>query len=168
MLYNTLILPHISYCNLVWASSRTSTQPLLLLQKKAIRICSGAGYRDHSDPLFTRFKTLKINDIHFLQTALFMFRYKTNLLPPSFTTMFRTNQNIHPYPTRRAADFHLHNPITTLAHKSIRHSGPDVWNSIPVEIRNCHSLYSFKRKVKQMLITQYLTWSDHCTFYVNC
>ena len=156
MLYNTLILPYISYCNIIWANSKTNTQPLLLLQKKAIRICSDAGYRDHSDPLFARFKSLKINDIHFLQIALFMFRYNTDLLPMSFNNMFRTNQNVHSYSTRRATDIHLHNPLTALAHKSIRHSGPDVWNSLPVEIRNRYSFYSFKHSIKQMLITQYL------------
>ena len=156
MLYNSLILPYILYCNIIWANSKTNTQPLLLLQKKAIRICSDAGYRDHSDPLFARFKSLKINDIHFLQIALFMFRYNTDLLPMSFNNMFRTNQNVHSYSTRRATDIHLHNPLTALAHKSIRHSGPDVWNSLPVEIRNRHSFYSFKHSIKQMLITQYL------------
>ena len=35
MLYNTLILPHISYCNIVWGNSgKTKVNPILLLQKK--------------------------------------------------------------------------------------------------------------------------------------
>ena len=48
MLYNTLILPYISYCNILWATSKKITNIILLLQKKAIRICAGAGFRDHT------------------------------------------------------------------------------------------------------------------------
>ena len=43
MLYNSLILPYITYCNLVWATgAKTKIDPIHLLQKKAIRICTGS------------------------------------------------------------------------------------------------------------------------------
>ena len=34
MLYNTLILPYISYCNILWATCKTVTNNILLLQKR--------------------------------------------------------------------------------------------------------------------------------------
>ena len=38
-LYNTLILPYLNYCNIIWANNKPSClRPLLMLQKKVIRI----------------------------------------------------------------------------------------------------------------------------------
>ena len=154
-LYNTLVLPHISYCNIVWANSYSSTNSLFLLQKKAIRICAGANYRDHTDPIFYQYKVLKIQDINFLQTAVFMFRHKSNIIPLYFKNMFRQNRDIHSYPTRHACNIHLTNPRTLLSHKSIRHSGPDVWNSLSPQIRGISSARLFKKSVKTLLFAQY-------------
>ena len=110
MLYNTLILPYISYCNIIWATSRSVTDAIMLLQKKAVRICAGAGYRDHTRPLFIELRSLTVNDIHFLQTSLFMYRFNNNLLPASFASMFHLNNAIHSYPTRQSTNIHLLNP----------------------------------------------------------
>ena len=104
---------------------------------------------------FFSFKTLKVKDIHILQNALFMFRFNTNSLPRSFENMFHLNAEVHSYPTRQATDVHLCNPKTLLAHKSVRHTGPDIWNKLPSELCNIKSIYSFKKAVKNMLITQY-------------
>ena len=159
-LYNALILPHIMYCNIVWANcSITKMQQILLLQKKALRICTYSNYLANSNPIFYHLKTLKVNDIHTLQTATFMFKYTSNLLPSIFRNFYTTNLNVHSYPTRHANDYHLNNPKLILAQKSIRHHGSEVWNNLPNHIKNSKSLYSFKALVKKHLLTQYSTIS---------
>ena len=121
LLYNALIVPFLNYCNIVWGNcNKTKINTLLLLQKRAIRICSHTNYLAHTTPIFKRMKTLKAEDIHTFQTAIFMYKYVTNLLPPSFQNFFTNNANILSYPTRRSTDFHLNNPRTLLAHKTIR------------------------------------------------
>ena len=155
MLYNSLVLPYISYCNIVWANSYNSTNRIFILQKKALRICAGANYLDHTDPIFNRYHILKIHDINFLQTALFMFRYNAKILPSYFQNLFQSNREIHSYPTRHVSDIHLTNPKTLLAHKSIRHTGPDVWNSLSPQIRSISSARSFKKSVKSLLLARY-------------
>ena len=121
LLYNALILPFLNYCNIVWGNcNKTKINTLVLLQKRAIRICSHTNdlaHMHHSH--FKRLKTLKAEDIHTFQTAIFMYKYVTNLLPPSFQNFFTYNANIHSYPTRRSTDVHLNNPRTLLAHKTI-------------------------------------------------
>ena len=153
MLYNTLILPYISYCNILWATSKSMINIILLLQKKAVRICTRSGFRDHTEPLFARLKCLKVDDINLMQTALFMFRFNTNLLPMPLSHMFQPNSAVHSYSTRQALDIHLQNPRTALAHKSIRHRGPDVWNSLPQNVRCKQKLVSFKGAIKHILLS---------------
>ena len=144
MLYNALILPYIIYCNIVWGNcNKTKTNAILLLQKKVLRICTNSHHREHTDPLFFRLKTLKIEDVHKYQTAIFMFKYTQNLLP-LFHDAFSHNTDVHAYPTRHRNDFHLNNPKLLLAHKSIRHNGPDIWNSLPEHIKQCTSVQNKK------------------------
>ena len=83
-----------------------------------------------------------------------MFRFNNKLLPDSFSSMFQSNNAVHSYSTRQASNIHLVNPRTTLAHKSIRHSGPDVWNSLPQHVRTLQTPLSFKRAIKRILISK--------------
>ena len=72
-LYNSLILPYLEYCLIIWASTYSShLQPLFRLQKKALRIITHSPPRAHTYPLFNKFKILNIFNIYkFL--ALFSF-----------------------------------------------------------------------------------------------
>ena len=160
MLYNTLILPYISYCNSVWGhSSDLNTNRILRLQKKALRICTGSHYLANTDPLFYELHTLKIKDINIFQTSIFMFKFKSKLLPETFDKMFTYNSNIHKYPTRIANDFHLTNPRLLLSHKSMRHHGPDIWNSLPEATKNSPSINSFKTNMKKYMLSKYTSHS---------
>ena len=107
MLYNTLILPHLIYCNIVWGNcNKSKVDSLFLLQKKAIRICTHSPYLAHTEPLFKQLKTLKMHDIHTYHSAIFMFKYFKNVLP-FFHNVFVPNHTIHSYPTRHRNDIHL-------------------------------------------------------------
>ena len=144
------------YCNVVWGNcSLNKINSLLLLQKRALRIISNSNYLANSEPLFYRFQTLKINDINTLQTAIFMYKYTFAQLPSLFHNTFSRNLNIHSYPTRRSTDYHLENPKLILAQKSVRHHGPDIWNSLPQNLKRCTSLYSFKKSFKKVLLSEY-------------
>ena len=53
LLYNSYIKSHIEYCcNIFCLANKSYIKPILLLQKRAIRIICGANYRDHTQPLF--------------------------------------------------------------------------------------------------------------------
>ena len=73
-----------------------------------------------------------------------MYKYTHDQLPSLFQNIFNINSNIHTYPTRRLTDFHLENPRIILAQKSIRHHGPDVWNTLPANLKQCTTLNTYK------------------------
>ena len=160
LLYNSLILSRLLYCNVAWGrSSKRNIDSILLLQKKAVRICSGSHFLANTDPLFKKLRLLKITDITLMQTALFMYKLSKGQVPPYFSTIFQKNKSIHLYNTRNSENFHLINPRTTIAQRSIRHTGPDIWHSLPVEIKNRTFISSFKTTLKNYLLTQYNTQS---------
>ena len=52
-LYNTFILPYLSYCAIIWADNNNShLDSLFLLQKKSVRICTNSVWLAHTDPHF--------------------------------------------------------------------------------------------------------------------
>ena len=64
MLYNTLILPYLSYCSEVWGRTYiTNLNPLFVKQKKFVRIIGRLSRHDHTTPLFLKFKILKLFDL---------------------------------------------------------------------------------------------------------
>ena len=98
----------------------------------------------HTDPLFHQLNILKVHDINVLQTAIFMFKYTKDALPQVLRNFS--------YPTRTRNNIHLNNPKLLLAHKSLRHHGPDVWNALPDHVKHLPFIKSFKRKMKENII----------------
>lgn len=156
MLYNSLILPYLQYCNIIWASTGiTKIEPFHKLQKKALRICTNSPYLAHSRPLFHRLKTLNIYDINTLQIASLMFRVQKKLLPDKICNIFIVNKNIHSYNTRSIDNFHYSKAHSQSLLHSVRHHGPRVWNNLSDEIKSSTLCTSFKSKLKKTLINLY-------------
>ena len=60
LLYDTLILPHLNYCAVIWGNNyETATKKLVLLQKRAVRIIAKKPSLHHSKPLFIKYKILR-------------------------------------------------------------------------------------------------------------
>ena len=52
-IYNALIYPYLTYCNILWASAYSSTlRGVYKIQKKIVRIMTSSKYRQESRPLF--------------------------------------------------------------------------------------------------------------------
>ena len=89
LLYNSLILPHLSYGILLWGNThKSSINRLFILQKRAVRLISNSLPRSPSQPLFKKLNLLTAPDLYFQNLGLFMFKYTQNLLPRVFETFF--------------------------------------------------------------------------------
>ena len=157
-LYNTLITPYLNYCNIIWASNySTRLKPLEILQKRVIRILCNAGGLANTSSLFKRLHILKLQDIHTLHTALFMYKYHHHLLPTSFDNYFVLSSLVHDHHTRTSIrnNYFLPTVKTNIRKFSIKFVGPSVWNSIPIHIKTLVSLTSVKHSLTDSLINNY-------------
>jgi len=154
-LYYTLVYPYLTYCNLVWASTyKSNLQRLSILLKRAIRYVAGVPYGSHTSQLFLEFKLLKIEQIRIVQIGVFIYRYEHNLLPAIYSHLFLRASEVHSYPTRNSKSYRQPFAHTNTRLFSIRFAGVNVWNSIPLSIRQLPSLYIFKSKLRHYLIQQ--------------
>ena len=174
-LYNTLILPQINYCILLWGKESKS---ILLLQKRAIRAVSSAGFRAHSEPLFKIHNVLKVDDIYQQRLLVFYYNVVNNIISANFNDFLPVlSVGSHSYPIRnpqRQLPKHSHEYIklscryqlTILSNEIFSITGK-YYNTIIAEIfGNVRHIpvVSFKRYIKTYFLKKYsyLCHVDNC------
>ena len=158
-LYNSFIYPYYTYCNHVWGNACMSTlNPLVLLQKRIIRIISGSKRLSHTDPLFKELGLLKLKDVNKFVIGKFMFRWYHDEVPSIFHDYFDYVKNVHNHDTRQKD--HLYIPIvrSERGKTKITYRGPEIWNQIQVaSIDPVTSEAVFSKTLKQS-IKMSLVW----------
>ena len=154
-LYNALIHPYFSYCNIAWASHPTSKlDELFRVQKKAIRIINNKKWTEHTAPLFKSAGILKISDINKVQVACFVYKSLHNCLPLTFANYFTLNFVIHGHDTRSSVNIHMLQSRISARKCSIKIYGAKIWNDIPIAIKQSNSEHTFKKKLKLWIFSQ--------------
>ena len=100
-LYYTLAYPFLTYSIIAWGNTyQTSLQPLFVLQKKPIRIITFSRFFEHTSPLFKDLNVIKLFDEVTVPIAVFMFKFKNQLLPTNFHVFFTLIKETNNYDTR--------------------------------------------------------------------
>ena len=112
-LYNTFVLPHLNYCNIVWATaSKTNLKSLNVAQKRALKIALDLPMRTPSVNVFKESGALSISNINKVKSSIFMFKYKFNMLPMSFKNRYHLRSDTHKHNTRFSAKYFIIRPRT--------------------------------------------------------
>ena len=125
-------------------AAKTNLNPIVLLQKKIVRIICGAEYLAHTNILFFQTKILKFHDIHTFLLCLY-FHQNSN----SFTT------HLHNYSTRNRDQYVPSFERLDLTQRSIYFTAPNAWNALPPSLKSIPKYSIFKSKLKEYLIEKY-------------
>lgn len=140
------------YCLEVWGNSYVSNlMPLIILQKRALRIINRAPPREHTNGLFLKSGLLKLKDMIVLQTLLVMHKVKYCLLPSGLQNLFAVNSET----SRRNHDFKHPFVRTTLKQMCVSVAGVKQWNSLENDLKCCSNVSQFKYKYKQKMLNLY-------------
>ena len=156
-LYCTLVLPYVNYGILIWGNTyKMYLDKILKLQKWAIRTISLEHYRCHTGPLFKKHNILNVYDTFKIELGTFMYKHQTNSLPKTFSDYFIKNNQIHKYPTRNANDYSIQKSKKMFSDRSIRRTGPILWNSLDTAIKQCKTIKHFRTAFKTEILTTYI------------
>ncbi len=143
----------------VWGQTYDSyLDPILKLQKKAVRAISHEHHLSHTLPIFKNLKLLRLQDIFRVKMKSFVYESLNKINPSCFHNFFSLNCRIHQHFTRQS---HHGNVFLTQKNslqyglKSIRYLGAKMWNNLPGEIRNSASKCSFKRNLKKFILVSF-------------
>lgn len=147
------VYPHVINCSAISGGAfKTLLDGLFVAHKKITRVMFHRKKRyDHTNPLFCEHNLLKVPDIIFLQTCIFLF--KSIYIYPNNTSYKLLSNNINN--NRRPDDLKL--PLCRTVHeqRSVSVRGVREWNSLPHDIKSLTSINLFKSKVKCFLLLNY-------------
>lgn len=155
-IYNSLILPHLSYGLQIWGHK---SDRVFKFQKKAVRLINNSRYNAHTAPLFKYNKILKLRDMCALQDFNFCYKLHNNLTPTYFTSKFiHNNDPIHFYSTRQTGQLRVPAVSHDFARYGISYRYPLIFNNMPHTLKEkifTHSFFGFKFYYKHTTFNTY-------------
>ena len=152
----SLIFSHINYCNLIWGSAYDITlDPLIKMQKKAIRLVNNSHYLEHTAPIFSSLKIIKVQQVFKLNCLIFMYKCAKNDKFPNFKQRLFRNSDVHTHNTRINEHYRIPNIRLHLCRKAYFINGLTLWNSLEDNIKSCTNLINFKQKSEIIINTKY-------------
>lgn len=152
-LYYSYIYPYFHYCIAVWGNTCDSyIDPLLKLQKRAIRIICGKDRYAHTYNLFKDTKVLGIRQIFTYSIQIFVYKFNNNLLPSIFWGFFEYNYNIHNHNTRQIKLLHAPIAQSEQRKRTIRFAGVHANNHFERYIPHTISLLTYKQHLKSHIL----------------
>ena len=146
--YRSIIECYINYCNLIFGNAAlTHISPLVIAQKKAVRIVANLPPRSHTNSIFLRLKLLKVHDFFKYNLGIFMKNNESYFSQNFRLNLFNTRSGNHYVPAFQRIDLTLN--------RSLRYQAPYNWRYIPIHVKNSPSLNSFKKRYKAFLISLY-------------
>ena len=156
--YMATVQSHIDYYLTVWGF--TSSHNLHLIQKMQNRaarlITNNFDFNTRGIDIVRDLGWLNITQRRDYFTALLVFKSLSGNLPDHILDNFTFKRDIAIRQTRSCDTNVLFVPkINRSSFKSaLQVNGPMLWNNLPIHIRNCNSIHSFKRLLKTFLLQQ--------------
>ena len=156
MLFHSLINSHLLYCLPAWSCGLESTlNPLIKMQKKAIRIITNKRYNSHTVPIFKKLEILPLKETTIYTKLLLMYDYINGRLPVSFDGTWLRKHEINPRNLRNSNMFDVKKPKFTSIERFPKFHFQDLWNKICIN-DNLSSVIrrnKFSKNLKESLIS---------------
>ena len=148
ILYTSYIKSSVEYCCLLFtACPAYLLDPILKIQKAAVRIIENLPSRAHTAEYFKSNGILPINLLIKFNVCKFMYRYLHGLQPEIFNNTWEISRDRHRYNTRNVNNFAYANGVNrTFLLNSPLHSFPTIFNSLPNNIKQIVNEKEFNRK----------------------
>ena len=162
-LFKAAILPHLTYCHLVWHFWGVSdTRRLERVQERGLR----AVFKDKQSSyqqLLVKAKLPTLYNRRLQDICILMCKVKHNLCPRTVCDLFLTNS--HTYNLRQN-DFYR-SSFNTVTHgkHSVRYLGSRLWRKISSKDRSAASLTQFKTRIRSLDLSDIL---DRCSGCYLC
>ena len=145
-LYFSFVNSYLQYCVVVWGGTyQRYLQPLMVLQKRAIRLVYNAPFLESTNNLFYQCRSLKIIDLYSYNLGMMIFRGKLENLPI----------HSHEYLTRNRVNFATSFHRLTLTQHSVTFCAVKFWNSLPSHLKLIREIHAFKLALKNYILCKY-------------
>ena len=153
LLYNSIILPLLDYCDTVYGNCNIADIiKLQILQNRAGKIILEVPYDTRTQKVLTDLNWFYMTERLFYHRCILMFKCLNGLAPAYLSDVFSFNS--HAYNTRSATRRNLRLPKckSMTGQKAFHYLGAKLWNTLSIDTRNCTTIGAFKSKLKSEIL----------------
>ena len=146
-----LILSHLDYCSVVWASAtKTVLFKLQVAQNRAARLVLGYSSRTSVRKMQSSLSWLSVENRLASSTVTFLGNTLRTHRPEFLKEQIVLCNTVHKHNTRKASngDIVQAHPKTNFRKRTVLYRASKIWNELPQDIRQEKSKISFKRRIK--------------------
>ncbi len=152
LLYQSLILPHMDYCDTVYmCTTERNLQKLQIVQNSAFRIILEADIDTPIAELHRKLEMPNLKQRRIIHLAMECFN-NINNKEAGLNSFFVPLANTHVRTTRQTEGkiMNVPNIRTNTGRKSFTYRGPNFWNNLITEVRTIENKNNFKREVTRL------------------
>ena len=155
-LTHAFISSKLAFCNsLLYGLSKSSLQKLQLVQNAAARVLTFSHKHEHISPILRKLHWLLIEQRIQYKILLLTFKILNNCAPSYLTDLLKAYK---PTKILRSSGLNLlakpsYN-LNSYGKRAVSCPAPELWNSLPQNIRSCASVSIFKSLLKTWLFKQ--------------
>ena len=170
MIFSSLIQSQLGFCISIWGgASKTVIEPLVKIQKRAIRLVNESHFSKHCDPMFASLGCLKFPDMYRLSCARLAVKYFHDSLPSGNMDCFLERKSV--YEIRRSVG-NKTLQIPSASSKQLEQmcctNIPKIWNKeVPIDLKSYQEL-SFVAAYKQHFLQQYKLFNCNIKNCYSC
>ena len=160
LIYKSSILPHLTYCHLVWHNCRSSdSRKIERIQERALR----AVFNSHSESyenLLVRAELPSLLNRRLQDIAILMYKVKYGLALSVVNELFKQKSTSH---SLRNSDFDIStfNTINYGKH-SLRYQGPHIRSKQDIKLKDSSNIESFKKNIRKKDLMSLLNNNNSC------
>ena len=153
-LYYAFVYPHVLYGIELYANTHASyLSKLNSLNNKILRILQNKSRKCGTICLYNKYNVLPICKLHQFQLLCLVHKsvYHSSRLPVVFNNYFTANYSIHDYNTRFKNNLYVSCVQSESGKKAVKFKASQLWNKLPVCVKQIVSIPIFKRELKSFL-----------------
>jgi len=155
LIYNTLVLPHLSFSSIVWGINFvTNLNRLRILQKRAARVVLGLGYIDHVSHRFREIGMSPLCELINLRCMVLIYKIKHGIAPRQMNHLIEWRiDDDNPHALRHRTPSIIPFSSRRFKQNTFRIHGPKLFNRLSViaDLNTGTSVSIFKKQVKGLL-----------------
>ena len=157
LLIHALVFSCLDYCNCLYMGINSfNMQQLQAIQNRACRIIFGLKRHTSIDDFLKKLHWLKVRER--IEFKVILLTYKClNGLAPSYLSELLQYNNLSGSRIHSLKSSHTR---SSLGNRSFSSCAPQLWNNLPVDLKQCQRLETFKRKLKTFLFSKSYGVSD--------
>ena len=148
--YFAVVYPYLCYAVATWGGSGTGNcNRVTRAHRRAVKLLGSVNGKDY----LSSHNLLSFESIHDYFVLVKIFRAIHQENHKALTEKLNELRPAHSYPTRFdiALNFNVPKFNKSTTHRSFLYRGISLWNSLPVDLKRCDTLFSFKRRLKDYL-----------------